>query len=228
LTAKKKHPSSLWWKKDKTSEHRNKPVRYRWACFFDKFFLLTHTVWKIKTGVITMSMVNMNPHVASQNTARVAKNSEKPRSGKKTADDVLEELREMMPGWTITTNSKDWGEGSRNIEIDVATLNKMAKDPKEMEKYKTLILNLKEAAPEIEEWSQQTGKMFDMTINFNAEGNPTASLLLKSLSGIDELKRTFDLPIESSSSWSEIILKNLNAMIENQTEDKESSRSWMA
>ena len=40
------------------------------------------------------------------------------QNGRRTADDVLASLREMMPGWNISTSTADWGEGFRNIQID--------------------------------------------------------------------------------------------------------------
>ena len=53
----------------------------------------------------------------------------------KTTDDVLDSLRKLMPGWTISTSTADWGEGVRNIQIDRDILQEMADDPKAMEKY---------------------------------------------------------------------------------------------
>ena len=186
-----------------------------------------------------MNKVNMNNFAASQisiqNAAsQKAKDAKKTGyvineklHGKMTADDVLQSLRDMMPGWTITTDSKDWAEGTRNIEISQATLNKMAKNPKAMEKYKNLILNLKEVAPKMDEWTKENGKAFDLNIGFDSNGNTTASLLLKAMSGA-ESKAVLTLPNDNPSGWCDLIVQELNKMTLNMLNNPNSKRSWLA
>ena len=151
----------------------------------------------------------------------------KPEGGKKTVDDVLASLREMMPGWTISTSTADWGEGFRNIQIDREILQEMADDPRAMEKYKSLILDLEKTAPELEKWGQENpGQSLELGILIDANGNISAMAVIKSLMGVE--KRTiFDLP-DDRSSWADIIREKLEALNLGQVEDEFGSRSWIA
>jgi len=150
-----------------------------------------------------------------------------PEGGIKTADDVLAHLRKMMPGWTITTNSADWSEGFRNIEIDREILQRMADDPKEMEKYESLILDLEKTAPELEKWAlENPGQSVEFGISVDAHGNITALAVLKTLMGA-ELRTTFDLPVDRSS-WSEYMRQKLEDLSQGQVEDINGTKSWIA
>ena len=172
-------------------------------------------------NISTLSTVGSAPARARQ----VAEN--KPEGGKKTADDVLASLREMMPGWTITTNSADWGEGFRNIEIDRSILQRMADDPREMEKYKALILDLENSVTELEKWGQENpDQSIVLGITMDANGNVKALAVIKTLMGIE--KRTeFELPSDRQT-WAEIIRERLDALNQGQVEDVYGSKSWIA
>jgi len=151
----------------------------------------------------------------------------KAEGGKKTADDVLAYLREMMPGWTITTSSADWGEGFRNIEIDREILQRMANDPKEMEKYKALILGLESTVQTLEKWGEDNpGKSIELGVSFDAQGNVSAMAVIKTLMGTEQ-RTAFDLPGDKTS-WAEIIRERLEALNQQQIEDASGSKSWIA
>ena len=150
----------------------------------------------------------------------------KPEGGKKTVDDVLASLRDLMPGWTIATSTTEWGEGFRNIQIDREILQRMADDPKEMEKYKSLILELKDAVPELEKWAQENpGQSLLFELSLNADGKVTSLSIVKTLLGA-ETRTTFDLP-EERSSWAELIREKLDALNQGQVEDAYGSKSWI-
>jgi len=153
--------------------------------------------------------------------------NKKPEGGKKTADDVLAYLRELMPGWTITTNSAEWGEGFRNIEIDREILQRMADDPKEMEKYKALLLSFEDAVEGLEQWGKENpDQSVVFGISLDAEGNATAMAVVKTLLGVEK-SSTFDLPSDRSS-WAEFMKERLEALSQGQVEDATGSKSWIA
>jgi len=150
----------------------------------------------------------------------------KPEGGKKTADDVLNTLREMMPGWTISTSTADWGEGFRNIQIDREILQRMADDPKEFEKYKNIILGFEEMVPDLEKWGQENpGQSLVFQLSFDKAGNATSMSIVKTLLGV-ETKTTFDLP-EDKLSWADIIRQKIEALNQGQVEDAFGSKSWI-
>jgi len=152
--------------------------------------------------------------------------SNKSEGGKKTVDDVLATLRELMPGWTISTSTADWGEGFRNIQIDREILQRMADDPKEMEKYKSLILDLENAASALEKWSQENpGQSIIFELSVDAKGEVTSLSIVKVLMGA-ETRSVFDLP-EEKSSWIDFIQKRLEAITQGQVEDEYGSKSWV-
>jgi hypothetical protein len=151
----------------------------------------------------------------------------KPSSGRKSTDDVLNELREMMPGWTISTSTADWGEGFRNIQIDKDILRRMAEDPREMEKYKNLILKLEDTVPELEKWQQENpGVSLELGLSFDNHGNVTALATIKTLLG-DEKSTTFQLP-DNKSSWADFIRERLEALKQDFGDDINSTRTWIA
>jgi len=150
----------------------------------------------------------------------------KTEGGKKTVDDVLATLRELMPGWTISTSTADWGEGFRNIQIDREILQRMADDPKEMEKYKSLILDLENAASALEKWSQENpGQSVIFELSLDAKGEVTSLSIVKTLMGA-ETRSVFELP-EEKSSWIEFIQQRLEAIAQGQVEDADGSKSWV-
>jgi len=149
----------------------------------------------------------------------------KPAGGKKTVDDVLATLRELMPGWTISTSTADWGEGFRNIQIDRDILQRMADDPKEMEKYKNLILGFEEMVPDLEKWGQENpGQSLIFQLSLDAQGNASMSIV-KTLLGV-ETKSVFELP-DDASSWVELIRERTEALIQGQVEEADGSKSWV-
>jgi len=151
----------------------------------------------------------------------------KPQGVKKSADEVLESLRKMMPGWTISTTSADWTAGVRNIEIDRDVLERMAEDPEAMVRIKALILDLEEAVPVLEEWKRENkGQSLTFGFDLAANGQVQAIALLRTLWG-EEVRTTFDLPAERNT-WSAIIQDKLNALSQGQVENVEGQRSWLA
>jgi len=162
---------------------------------------------------------------AFQRTNQVSGN--RTENGRRTADDVLETLRGLMPGWTITTSSDDWSEGNRNIEIDQRILERMARDPEVMERYKNLVLSLGETAPEIEAWAEENpGRLIELGFSIDESGAVTAMALVRTLMG-NEVSTTFELPSDRST-WAETIRERLDALSQGQVQDEYGSRSWIA
>jgi len=150
----------------------------------------------------------------------------KPAGGKKTVDDVLATLRELMPGWTISTSTADWGEGFRNIQIDREILQRMADDPKEMEKYKAIILDLEQAASALEKWEKENpGQSIIFELSLNENGEVTAMSIVKTLMGL-ETRSTFELP-KDKSPLIDYIQQKIDALNQGQVEDGFGSKSWV-
>lgn len=146
-------------------------------------------------------------------------------SGKKTAQDVLQTLREKMPGWNISTTTADWGEGFRNIQIDKDILEKMANDPREMERVTNMLKEFEQAVPQLEQWQKENpdkSLIFNMTLD--KSGNVAGMATLKTLLGA-ESNIEIDL---SSSSWSENLLQKLGGLTQGQLNPATQSRSWTA
>lgn len=172
-----------------------------------------------------MSMVNLNGLSVSESSYRRARQivEKRPEGGRKSANDVLASLRQMMPGWNISTSSSNWGEGFRNIEISSSTLNRMAEDPEAMVRYKALILDLEDAVPAIEEWKQQNpGKSLEFGLSF--EGNDTirALAMVRTLLG-GEYNTHFELP-NDSPVWESLIRQKIDSL---GTGEDAGSRSWL-
>jgi hypothetical protein len=173
----------------------------------------------VRLGGVTVSE-------ASFNRAREIVNN-KPRTGKMSTNDVLESLRQMMPGWTISTSSNDWGEGFRNIEICHDILREMAEDPSAMKKYKALLLDFEDAVPALEEWSlQNEGQSIQFGISIDSAGNISSLAVIRTLMGA-ETRTVFDLP-DGKSSWTEVIMQKLGALNSGQADGADSSVSWIA
>jgi len=150
----------------------------------------------------------------------------KTAGGKKTVDDVLATLRELMPGWTISTTTADWGEGFRNIQIDREILQRMADDPKEMEKYKAIILDLEQAASALEKWEKENpGQSIIFELSLDENGEVTAMSIVKTLMGT-ETRSIFELP-EDKSKLIEYIQQKIEALNQGQVEDGFGSKSWI-
>jgi len=150
----------------------------------------------------------------------------KSAGGKKTVDDVLATLRELMPGWTISTTTADWGEGFRNIQIDRDILERMANDPKEMEKYKNIILDLEKAASALEKWEKENpGQSLVFELSLNDNGEVTAMSIVKTLLG-SETRTTFEIP-KDMSPLIEYIQQKIEAFSQGQVEDGLGSKSWI-
>ena len=175
-----------------------------------------------------MAISNISGPSAQASSAVKAKQNveNKPAGGKKTVDDVLASLRELMPGWTISTSTADWGEGFRNIQIDRDILQRMADDPKEFEKYKNLILDFENMVPDLEKWGQENpGQSIIFELSLNANGEVTSVSIVKTLLGT-ESRTVFDLP-EESPLWADIIRQKLDSLIQGQVEDEFGSKSWV-
>ncbi|MCL2203947.1 MAG: DUF6033 family protein [Defluviitaleaceae bacterium] len=175
-----------------------------------------------------MSMVQLgglNVSKASYTRAReIVEN--KPQGKRKSAGDVLESLRKMMPGWTITTSKTEWSEGVRNIEICERVLERMAEDPEVMVKFKALILDLEEAVPALEEWAKEhPGQTLDFAFDIEGDGQLRAIAILMSHLG-QESRTTFELPTDRGT-WSDIIRGKLDALAQGRVEDAQGNKSWV-
>ncbi|MCL2247714.1 MAG: DUF6033 family protein [Oscillospiraceae bacterium] len=130
------------------------------------------------------------------------------QNGRRTADDVLASLREMMPGWNISTSTADWGEGFRNIQIDRDILERMANDPAEMDRVTSMIREFESAVPELEQWQEQNpGQSLILSLMLDENGNTSATATIRTLLGA-ETSTTFD-PLEPS--WLENLMAQLSA-----------------
>ncbi|MCL2226239.1 MAG: hypothetical protein FWB97_01220 [Oscillospiraceae bacterium] len=173
-----------------------------------------------------MTISNVNGASAGSGLGKTNQVSNNRQSGgRKTADDVLASLREMMPGWTISTSSADWGEGMRNIQIDRNVLQAMADDPREFEKYKSMILDLENTVSELEEWKEQNpGQSLIFDISLDPDGNARATATIRTLLGVEQ-SASFDLPSDRAS-WGTFIRETLDAL--SQGEDSSATKSWIA
>jgi len=176
-----------------------------------------------------MAISNINgPSAQSSSAVKAKQNVEnKPASGKKSVDDVLATLRELMPGWTISTTTADWGEGFRNIQIDRDILQRMADDPKEMEKYKAMILEFENTVEDLEKWAKENpGQSIVFQLSLDANGELTSLSVVRTLLGM-ETRSVFDLP-EDKSSWADLIRQKIEALQQGQVEDEFGSKSWIS
>ena len=185
-----------------------------------------------------MSMVQLGALQVTQtsyNRAREIVNN-RPQGTRKTTSDVLESLRKMMPGWTISTSKSDWTEGVRNIEIDYDVLERMAENPDTMVKFKALIMDLEDVVPDLERWSEENPG-YSMTFGFEMAQNGAlrAIALVESLLGGPPIRTVFDLPrnegpqAESNQgTWASIINQQLEALAQGRVQDEEGNRSWVA
>ena len=174
-----------------------------------------------------MSIVNLNGISVSKASYQRAREivENKPATGRKSANDVLDFLRKKLPGWNISTSSRDWGEGFRNIEISHGVLRRMAENPEDMIKYKAIILDYKELVPELEEWQQQNPDVaLQFGFEFDEEGNTRALAIVKTLLN-SGTQTTFELP-SNRSSWIDTIREKLDALNEGRVEDANGVRSW--
>ena len=175
-----------------------------------------------------MKTTNIGAYPTQANSsAKIKQTSEsKPEGGKKTANDVLASLREMMPGWTISTTTAEWGDGFRNIQIDHDILQQMADDPKEMEKYKAMILELENVITEVEKWGEENpGQSIMFDVSLDAKGGATSLSIVKMLMGM-ESRTTFELP-EDKSTWAELIRERLDAFVNGGVDDGSGSKTWV-
>jgi len=166
-----------------------------------------------------VSTVNLGRFSVTENSYRRARSivESKSQGSRKTATDVLNTLREMKPGWTISTTTRDWSEGVRNIAIDNHTLNQMAEDPEAFIRYKALILDYADSVPAIEQWKEENP---GQSLQFSINGTTQALVMIRTLMGGDEARSTFELPSDGSS-WSDIITQKLQTLSQNPGE-----RSW--
>ena len=179
-----------------------------------------------------MSIVNLKGLAVSENSYRrarqIVEEKQKPEGGRKSANEVLSSLRNMMPGWTITTNARDWGNGMRNIEISESILDRMAEDPEAMVRFKALILDLEDKVPELEEWAQQNyGRTLEFGITWDPDGSSTRAMgIVRTLMGAD-IRTNFELSNSDTTTWADMIRQKLEALSEGQVQDADGSRSWI-
>jgi len=163
----------------------------------------------------------------TSSVTRASQVREERSGGRKSVDDVLASLREMMPGWTISTSTSDWGEGVRNIQIDRDILQRMADDPREMERVKSMIRDFESAATELEQWKEQNpGQSFEVGISLDSDGQARALIKLITQAG-DERSTTFELPSDRNA-WAGFMREHLEALSQGQTGAAGESRSWTA
>jgi len=173
-----------------------------------------------------MSMTNISGAPATSSVNSKQPVSSKSDGGKKSVDDVLATLREMMPGWTISTSTADWGEGFRNIQIDREILQRMADDPKEFEKYKSMILGFEDMVEDLEKWGQENpGQSIVFEISLDNKGGVASMSIVKTLMGV-ETRTEFELP-RDVSSWVDIIRQRVDALLQGQVEDVTGAKSWV-
>jgi len=184
-----------------------------------------------------MSMVQLGALQVSQtsyNRAREIVNN-RPQGTRKSTDEVLESLRKMMPGWTISTSKADWTEGVRNIEIDYRVLERMAEDPDTMVKFKALIMDLEDAVPDMEQWTEENPG-YSMTFGFEMAQNGAlrAIAIVEALMGGPQIRTVFDLPRNEGSqaesnqgTWASMISQQLAALAEGRVYDEDGNRSWV-
>jgi len=146
--------------------------------------------------------------------------------GKKSVDDVLASLRDLMPGWTISSSTADWGPGYRNLQIDRDILQRMADDPKEFEKYKTLIMGFESMVEDMEKWGRDNpGQSLVFQISVDDASGVTSMSIVKTLMGV-ETRTEFDLP-EDIQSWIDIIRDRVESLMQGQVEDVTGAKSWV-
>jgi len=152
------------------------------------------------------------------------KTSQTQNNERRTADDVLASLREMMPGWNISTSTADWGEGFRNIQIDRDILERMANDPAEMERVTSMIREFESAVPELERWQEENpGQSLIINMMLDENGNTSMSASIRTLLGV-ETSTPFDM---SQPSWLEDLMKQLGSMSQGHgATGDDQSRSW--
>ncbi|MCL2356249.1 MAG: hypothetical protein FWC70_03675 [Defluviitaleaceae bacterium] len=179
-----------------------------------------------------MSIVNLSGLTVTEGSYRRARQivDERSQENRKTGSEVLASLREMMPGWTITTCASQWGNGARNLEISERTLERMAQDPEAMVRYKALVLDLEDAVPALEEWKRENpGQYFEFGLMFDNE-NIRGSGLVRTLLG-GETRETFDLPENEMSLWADLIRQKLDSLsqtnADNAADTSNTTRSWM-
>ena len=179
-----------------------------------------------------MSVVNVGAFAVSQASYKRARSivENRPAGTRKTANDVLASIREMKPGWTVSTTTADWGEGFRNLAICRNTLNRMAEDPEAMVRYKALILDLEDIVPKLEEWAKENpdgDKTLEFGISLDLDGNIRAMAIVRTLLG-GETRSEFTLSSENKGTWADLISQKLSTLREGRAEEADGSQSWQA
>ena len=175
-----------------------------------------------------MSVVNLAGLKVSESSYRRARQivNDRPQGTRKTSQEVLASLREMMPGWVITTCCSQWKDGARNIEISERTLQRMAEDPEAMVRYKALIFDIEESVPQLEALKRQhPGQYFEFGLFMDENGNYRGKAMMRNLLG-GESTTIFDLPTDRSL-WADMILQKLEGLSTGQVADFEGNRSWV-
>jgi len=175
-----------------------------------------------------MSIMNLSGLSVTESSYRRARQivDERPSGTRKSGSEVLASLRQMMPGWTITTSASQWGNGARNIEISERTLERMGEDPEAMVRYKALILDLDDAVPAIEEWKRENpGRYFEFGLMFDNDTVRGNGMVRTLLGG--EAQETFDLTSTDVSLWANLIRQKLDSLAVGQVTDTEGTRSWL-
>ncbi|MCL1843454.1 MAG: hypothetical protein FWF79_06545 [Defluviitaleaceae bacterium] len=174
-----------------------------------------------------MSIITLTGLAVSESSYRRARQivEDRPQSERKSASDVLASLRQMMPGWTITTSASEWSEGGRNVEISERTLQRMAEDPDAMVRYKALLLDLEDFAPELEQWKQENpGMSLELGLIADENGMRGMAIVRTLLGG--ETRTTFDLPSDRLT-WAELFRQKVDALAASaEPPATEETKSW--
>jgi len=175
-----------------------------------------------------MATVNLGRFTVNETSYRRARElqASRPSTGEgKTANDVLNILRDIKPGWVVNTHGGNWQAGSRNLQIGQGILEKMANDPDAFFEYKAFILDLEYAAEEIEAWmAENPDAPLEFSFNLALEEGAKAVATIRTLLG-GITQTTFEFSSDRLS-WSDMIREKLDALKEGRTEEPDGSKSW--
>ena len=179
------------------------------------------------------AIVNLGRFSVTENSYRRAREMSAARTAntgntatRKTAQDVLNIIREAKPGWVVDTTTANWQPGARNLQIGHGILERMANDPEAMVQYKAFILDLEYAADEIEAW-QAENPDYQLTFNFNLALDQAAQAVatVRTLLG-QETRSSFEVSSENRASWQDFISQKLDSIAAGRVEEADGSQSW--
>ena len=178
-----------------------------------------------------MSVVNISGTAVSQASYKKARGlaADKKESGAtKSASSVMESIRQMMPGWNVSTNPAELrGNGMRNLEIAPSVLERMAEDPEELVRFKAIILDLEQVVQELEHsfTDENDVNKLILQIIVDADGNISARGAARTSDGAIR-RREFDMSERDLPSWAELLRKHMDDM-RSGNEEEDGTRSWL-